>query len=452
MELAPGVIVGDHYRLDSLLGVGGMGAVWLCTDLSLGRVVALKVLHTDLRSDPQLNERFQREARLLASVEHPAIVPIYAWIVLEDGGRACPGIVMPFVKGESLADALRRRRTIAPADAFPIVRQLLDALGAAHAAGIVHRDLKPQNVMLEERAGGTQVRLLDFGVAKSLAPSGGGAAATQVGMIIGTPEYMSPEQISDPTSVDARADLWAVSVTLFEMLTGNLPFPGQTPVETIARVLTGVPMPPSSFNPALTPALDAFFQRALSRQIGDRPRTAGEMAQQIDALGPARSQSGPSGGPGDAPNAFSWPPQGTSAPPPPGQGQYPPTSAMSPFAPSPFAPPSSPAQPPFAQPPFAQPPFAQPPGTPPSGFGPQQNQLGAAATFAQFSAANAPPSPFYRPGNVAPYVPPPAGLPPFPPGNSLAEEREKKIVMYVIIAIAGMCVVSILGAALFSAC
>ncbi|MEI8256006.1 MAG: serine/threonine-protein kinase, partial [Deltaproteobacteria bacterium] len=191
MDLAPGVIVGDHYRLDSLLGVGGMGAVWLCTDLSLGRVVALKVLHADLRSDPHLNERFQREARLLASVDHPAIVPIYAWIVLEDGGRACPGIVMPFVKGESLADALRRRRCIPPSEAFPIVRQLLEALAAAHAAGIVHRDLKPQNVMLEARAGGTQVRLLDFGVAKSLAPSSGGGAATQVGMIIGTPDYMS---------------------------------------------------------------------------------------------------------------------------------------------------------------------------------------------------------------------------------------------------------------------
>jgi len=408
MELTPGVIVGDHYRLDSLLGVGGMGAVWKATDLSLGRVVAIKVLHADLRSDPHLNERFQREARLLAAVDHPAIVPIYAWLTLEEGGRPCPGIVMPFVKGESLADSLRRRRTIPPAESITLMRQLLDALGAAHQAGIVHRDLKPQNVMLEDRGGATLVRLLDFGVAKSLAanPPPGAVIATQVGMIIGTPEYMSPEQISDPTNVDARADLWAVSVTLFEMLTGHLPFPGLTPIETISRVLTSPPMTPSSFNPSLPGAFDAFFRRALSRQIEERPRGAADMAKQLETLLPAAGSQA----------AFPWPPR-AEAPTPDPRAAIPQTSAQPAYVPqAAFS----------AQAAASAPNYAPAPLSPP--------QFGAAPQFGSVS------------GGV--YVPPPAGLAPFPPGNSRAEETEKKIAMYVIIGIAVACIGAILLAAL----
>ena len=433
MELAPGVIVGDHFRLDSLLGVGGMGAVWKATDVSLGRPVAIKVLHHDLRSDPQLNERFAREARLLASIDHPAIVPIYAWITLEDAGRQCPAIVMPFVRGESLADALRRRRTIPVDESITMMRQLLDALRAAHDAGIVHRDLKPQNVMLEDRGGGVvNVRLLDFGVAKSLltASTQASMVATQAGMIIGTPEYMSPEQISDPTRVDARADLWAVGVTLFEMLTGQLPFPGATPVETISRVLTAPPMPASSFNPTLPPTLDAFFKRTLSRSIDDRPRSAAEMLQAIEALVPAVTRLAPQ-------SNFPWPPASNSQRPGPGLPQ---TTAQ----PAYYSQPGTPA--PVQQSGYSHggpTPFPQPQQQQPQSFG-GQPQFGAPSPFAQ-------PTPAQPPIGV-PYVPPPSGLAPFPSGSSSQEETEKKIALYTIVGIAITCIAGILGVALFQTC
>jgi serine/threonine-protein kinase len=346
---------------------------------------------------------------------------------------------MPFVKGESLADALRRRRVFPLDEASAIMRQLLDALRAAHDAGIVHRDLKPQNIMLEDRGQGLpNVRLLDFGVAKSLlnAPTQASVVATQAGMIIGTPEYMSPEQISDPTRVDARADLWAVAVTMFEMLTGQLPFPGATPVETISRVPTAPPMPASSFNPKRPSGLDAFFKRALSRNMDDRPRSAAEMLVAIDALTPTPTQSAQNAG-------FPWPPGESARSIRPG---IPPTSSQPTYTPQ------IPAAAPTGFPPaHAPPPFAPPPpmhqGPPAYGAPPFGTTAGTPSSFGQPTTPFAPSMP-----TVGGYVPPPPGLQPFPPGNSAQEETEKKIALWTIVGVAITCIVGIVGAALLSMC
>jgi serine/threonine-protein kinase len=286
MQLEPGVVVAEHYRLEELVGRGGMGAVWRATDLRLGRTVAIKVLHTDLHDEPSQRERFQREARLLASIDHPAIVPIYHLGVIEDGPKQCPCIVMPFVKGMTLAEALRKQGRFALEQAIPVVRTLLDALSVAHAMGVVHRDLKPQNIVLEDRGSSTAVRLLDFGIAKSVTTSATASSvmATRAGMLLGTPEYMSPEQIRDPSSVDGRADLWAVGVILFEMLTGQLPFTGDNHVEVIAKVLTSSPRRATEVQPTLPPQVDLLFNKFFDRNLDARFRTAQECSAALDLL------------------------------------------------------------------------------------------------------------------------------------------------------------------------
>jgi serine/threonine protein kinase len=286
MQLEPGVVVAEHYRLEELVGRGGMGAVWRATDLRLGRTVAMKVLHTDLRNDPSLQERFQREARLLASIEHPAIVPIFHLGVIQDGDRQCPCIVMPFVKGRTLAEAIKKQGRFSIEQAAPIMRALLDALGVAHATGVVHRDLKPHNVVLEDRGGTAVIRLLDFGIAKNVSatPTPGSVLATRAGMLLGTPEYMSPEQVRDPSNVDGRADLWAVGVILFEMLTGELPFTGSNQVEVIAKVMTSTPRRATEIVPSLLPQVDPLFDKLFDRNIDHRFRTALQLSEALSSL------------------------------------------------------------------------------------------------------------------------------------------------------------------------
>lgn len=287
MDLEAGIVVADHFRLDELIGRGGMGAVWRATDLSLGRTVAMKILHTDLRTDPALRERFQREARLLAAIEHPAIVPIYALSVIEDENMQCPVIIMPFVRGRTLAEAIRKQGRFSLDQALTLMRSLVDALAVAHQAGIVHRDLKPQNIVLEERGGSVQLRLLDFGIAKNVSatPTPGSVLATRAGMLLGTPEYMSPEQIRDPSTVDGRADLWAASVCFFEMLTGDVPFVGSSSVEIISKVMSRQSRSVSSLLPNVSPVVEQFFTTVFHGDLQQRPRDAAAMLALLDACG-----------------------------------------------------------------------------------------------------------------------------------------------------------------------
>ncbi len=274
--LEAGTLVGP-YRIDSLLGAGGMGEVYRARDPRLERDVAIKVLPAHVTSDPERLARFEREARVLASLNHPHIGAIYG-VEESDGGRA---LVMELVEGEDLAQRITRG-PIPLAEALPIARQIAEALEAAHEQGIIHRDLKPANI--KAREDGT-VKVLDFGLAKALDPTSSAGAhamhsplssvhAEQSGMIVGTAAYMSPEQARGKAA-DKRSDIWAFGVVFCEMLTARQLYTGETAAETLARVIEREP--DVSALPAATPmAIRALIGRCLNRDPRSRLQAIGE--------------------------------------------------------------------------------------------------------------------------------------------------------------------------------
>ena len=240
MALSPGTRLG-HYDVTSLLGEGGMGQVWQATDTQLNRQVALKILPDAFADDPDRLARFTREAQILASLNHPNIAAIHG-IEEADGTRA---LVLELVEGPTLADRIAKG-PIPLDEALPIAKQIAEALEAAHEAGVIHRDLKPANIKVRED--GT-VKVLDFGLAKALGPSPEAdpsqsptltAVATQMGVIMGTAAYMSPEQARGKT-VDKRSDIWSFGCVLYEMLSGVRTFIGDTPSDTLALILRDEP-------------------------------------------------------------------------------------------------------------------------------------------------------------------------------------------------------------------
>ena len=246
MSLARGVRLGP-YDVGVPLGAGGMGEVYRATDTKLGRDVAIKVLPAELAQDAERLARFEREAKLLASLNHPNIAHVYGFekATLPDGSAA-HFLAMELVEGEDLAERLKRGR-ISLGDALPIAKQIAEALEAAHEKGIVHRDLKPANLKVTPDG---KVKVLDFGLAKAWTGDGPGATSsaglsqsptlahtgTAAGLILGTAAYMSPEQARGKP-VDKRADIWAFGVVLFEMLTGKGLFHGETVSDVLAGVL-----------------------------------------------------------------------------------------------------------------------------------------------------------------------------------------------------------------------
>ena len=280
MSLSPGTRLG-HYDVTSLLGEGGMGQVWQATDTQLNREVALKILPDAFASDPDRLARFKREAQILASLNHPNIAAIYG-IEESEGTRA---LVLELVEGPTLADRISKG-PIPIDEALPIAKQIAEALEAAHEAGAIHRDLKPANIKV--RDDGT-VKVLDFGLAKALDPNPDAdpsqsptltAAATQMGVIMGTAAYMSPEQASG-APVDKRADVWSFGVVLFEMLTGQRLFSGETVSHVLASVLKTEP----NWN-ALPPdaplALQKLLHRCLEKDRTKRLRDIGDGRLEID--------------------------------------------------------------------------------------------------------------------------------------------------------------------------
>ena len=239
MPLSAGTRLG-HYDVTALLGEGGMGQVWQATDTQLGRQVALKILPDPFAADPDRLARFKREAQILASLNHPNIAAIYG-IEESEGTRA---LVLELVEGPTLADRIKQG-PIPVDEALPIAKQIAEALEAAHEQGVIHRDLKPANVKV--KADGT-VKVLDFGLAKAFQPEASDpglsasptisltAAATQMGMVIGTAAYMSPEQAKGKV-VDKRSDVWAFGSVVYEMLTGKRAFVGEDVSDTLAAVL-----------------------------------------------------------------------------------------------------------------------------------------------------------------------------------------------------------------------
>lgn len=262
----------DRYRLDALLGGGGMAQVFRATDPTAGRTVAIKVPHPRLTADPAFVARFLREARVVARLEHPHIVPLYD--VGEE--RGLPFIVMPYLSGGTFADPLRAG--LIPDEALALLGPVAAALDYAHVRGVVHRDVKPDNILF---SGEGEPILTDFGVARVL----GDATLTAAGTQVGTAPYLAPELIQGRPA-DGRADLYALGVILYEALVGRPPFPPRetdTPLSIALRTVDEPPRPPRSINPALPAAADAVLLRALAKDPADRFSTGGELMAALSA-------------------------------------------------------------------------------------------------------------------------------------------------------------------------
>lgn len=267
--VAAGRVIADKYELVEPLAEGGMARIWRARHTTQGHDLAIKLVGPTLADDLQWRKRFVREARLLSrlgqSSEH--VVHVFDYGVFDER----PYLAMELLEGSTLADHLERHGRLTPAETLRIVGQLCKALKTVHAAGVVHRDVKPANVFLHRRApDGTEiVKLLDFGVAK-LRVDSDLTVPTRAGTLLGTPHYMSPEQFLGETTIDARADLWAVGVVTYRMLVGRAPFSVGPAAELGARILGQDPPPPSTLVPTLPPELDAFFTRALAKRPKDR--------------------------------------------------------------------------------------------------------------------------------------------------------------------------------------
>jgi tRNA A-37 threonylcarbamoyl transferase component Bud32 len=288
-RLAPGEIVAERYRVVSFLGEGGMGAVYRVEHQHMRKAFALKVMHHALLDRPEIVARFEREARAAGSIDHPNVAAATDFGRLPDGSFF---LILEFVRGRSLRDEVAAG-ALGPDRATRIMRGIVAGVGAAHAKGIVHRDLKPENVMLVDHDGDPDfVKVLDFGIAKlePLAPAGGGAVApplTQMGAVIGTPEYMSPEQaMGNP--VDARSDLYSIGVIFYELLCGQCPFEGDGVRLLHQHVLGEVPPLPMDVA-KLDPRIPRIVDKLLAKQPGDRFATAAELGVALtEAAAPPR--------------------------------------------------------------------------------------------------------------------------------------------------------------------
>lgn len=284
-----GAVISRRWTLVRKLGEGGMGEVYAAEPLDGGPPVALKILRRDYMSDAEVRSRFLEEGRTCMRLVHPNIVRVTECAQAEDGS---PYIAMELLEGVPLGAYMQSGARISVAQAAPILQAVLAGLAAAHACGIVHRDLKPDNVFLNRDRGGTfVVKVLDFGIAKVMEAAGGMGHRTRTGMLLGTPEYMSPEQARNARDVDQRADLWSAAVLLYEMLTGRAAFPAPTEYARLAAVLSSEPEPVERIDPALAP-LSRFFERALKKDRDERFASASEMAHALAASAPNAGRHG----------------------------------------------------------------------------------------------------------------------------------------------------------------
>ncbi|MFF2504305.1 Stk1 family PASTA domain-containing Ser/Thr kinase [Streptomyces sp. NPDC058067] len=269
--------LGGRYELGQVLGRGGMAEVYLAHDTRLGRTVAVKTLRADLARDPSFQARFRREAQSAASLNHPAIVAVYDTGEDYIDGTSIPYIVMEYVDGSTLRELLHSGRKLLPERSMEMTIGILQALEYSHRAGIVHRDIKPANVMLT-RTG--QVKVMDFGIARAMGDSG--MTMTQTSAVIGTAQYLSPEQAKGE-QVDARSDLYSTGCLLYELLTVRPPFVGDSPVAVAYQHVREEPQPPSVFDGEITPEMDAIVLKALTKDPDYRYQSADEMRADIEA-------------------------------------------------------------------------------------------------------------------------------------------------------------------------
>jgi serine/threonine protein kinase len=279
MELAENVVVAGKFRLIRMIGRGGMGSVWEATHLALDIPCAVKFIEGDFANVPEMQARFQREAKAAAALRSPNVVQILDHDIWE----GMPYIAMELLDGEELSKRIARVGALSPAETNVVLGQVCRALGKAHAQGIIHRDLKPDNLFLVRDEDREIVKILDFGIAKSKNPNLDIGGNTKTGAMLGTPYYMSPEQAQGNKSIDGRADLWALGVIAYECVTGQRPFESDALGDLLMQIMVK-PLPmPSQLRPGLPQAFDAWFAKACARDPKDRFQSAKELSEALAA-------------------------------------------------------------------------------------------------------------------------------------------------------------------------
>jgi len=271
-------ILGERYELGAMIGTGGMADVYLAQDVRLNRQVAIKILRSDLARDPSFVTRFNKEALSVAALNHPGIVSVYDSGKEDSPSGAMPYIVMEYVEGKTLREIVNKGERFALNRAVEITEGILIALQYSHKNGIIHRDIKPGNIMITDNG---DVKVMDFGIARALADTG--ATMTSTWNIIGTAQYLSPEQATG-TQADARSDLYSVGCLLYELLAGRPPFTGDTPVAIAYQHVSAPLLPITEIQESLDPALNAFFSIALAKDANERYQSANAMLKDLKKL------------------------------------------------------------------------------------------------------------------------------------------------------------------------
>src|SRR5215475_9674342 len=284
-HMEPNEVIGDRYELGEPIGRGGMATIFRATDLRMGRLVAVKVLREVYSSDPKFVTRFQREARAASALQHPNIVQVF------DYGQSGESyyIVMEYVEGADLRRYLKRQGVLTNERAVAIAHDVALGLGAAHRRGIVHRDVKPQNIMLNDHG---LVKLTDFGIA-SMYKDADDERLTTTGMTLGTVQYYAPEQAQGEV-VSPSADIYALGIVMYEMVTGRTPFDGDTPVAVAMRHIQDLPEPPSNLNPHVSQGLERIILRCLEKDPRDRYRDGDALAYALENLARSSGRRGAS--------------------------------------------------------------------------------------------------------------------------------------------------------------
>ncbi|MEV0781936.1 protein kinase [Streptomyces sp. NPDC050423] len=414
---AGGSVAGGRYQLRDLLGEGGMASVYLAYDSALDRQVAIKTLHTELGREQSFRERFRREAQAVAKLQHTNIVSVFDTGEDELGGALMPYIVMEYVEGQPLGSVLQsdiRAYGAMPADkALKVTADVLAALDNSHEMGLVHRDIKPGNVMVTKRG---IVKVMDFGIARAM--QSGVTSMTQTGMVVGTPQYLSPEQALG-RGVDARSDLYSVGIMLFQLLTGRIPFDADSPLAIAYAHVQEEPVAPSTINRSITPAMDALVARALKKNPNERFPSAAAMQDEITRVLSASGQTGAPviiGGTGAPANSGSG--VGSAVFPPVDQSTPAPQNVQTPYQPGPYQAQQQPG------------PYGPPTPTPAPSYGYPQS--------APAYRSQAPMSPMQQ------QTPPPYSVPPQQASNSSGGGSKRNVpvivgsIVVALIAIGGL--------------
>src|SRR5512138_444498 len=300
-DIAIGSVLDGRYRIDAVLGSGGMGRVYRGEHTGIGRAVAIKVLHTDLSRNREAAQRFQREALASGRLDHPNIVGVSDFGVLDDG--AC-FLVMEALEGESLGDRLSRDKRIPWHESLLILKGVLAGLKHAHDRGVVHRDIKPDNIFLARKDGELVVKILDFGIAKLYSGDSNDPASTRAGLTVGTPAYLSPEQAVGG-EIKPASDIYSTTIVLVEMLTGRPPFEDKDPLAMLGAHVSRPPPALVDLLPELAPelpgGLEDLVQRGLMKIANERIASAADYIAWIDAI----VSAAPATAAGSAPNAVS---------------------------------------------------------------------------------------------------------------------------------------------------